>query len=57
MSKVFATVKRFFMGRNRGAAAVEYGLMVTLIAAVIVATVASIGTGVKKGFTTVLTSL
>jgi pilus assembly protein Flp/PilA len=38
---------------ERGATAVEYGLLVVLIAAVIVATVVTLGTDVKKGFDTV----
>ena len=38
---------------ERGATAVEYGLMVALIAAVIVAIVATLGTQVKTAFTTV----
>jgi pilus assembly protein Flp/PilA len=57
MSKMCAAVKGFFTRRSQGATAVEYGLLVTLIAAVIVATVASIGTAVEKGFTTVLSNL
>ncbi len=39
--------------RERGATAVEYGLIVALIAAVIVAIVASVGGEVKEGFETV----
>lgn len=38
---------------ERGATAVEYGLIVALIAAVIVALVAAVGSGVKEGFDTV----
>ena len=38
---------------DRGATAVEYGLMVALIAAVIVTMVASVGTEVNDAFTTV----
>ncbi len=43
--------------RERGATAVEYGLIVALIAAVIVAIVASVGTEVKEGFETVNSEL
>lgn len=39
-----------FITDERGASAVEYGLLVALIAAVIVAIVASVGTKVKLGF-------
>jgi pilus assembly protein Flp/PilA len=42
---------------EKGATAVEYGLMVALIAAVIVGIVYSIGQEVKTGFQTVLTEL
>jgi pilus assembly protein Flp/PilA len=42
---------------ERGATAVEYGLMVVLIAAVIVGIVYLIGQNVLQGFTTVNTEL
>jgi pilus assembly protein Flp/PilA len=42
---------------ERGAAGVEYGLLVALIAAVIVATVATLGTQVESGFQTVVNNL
>ena len=42
---------------ERGATAVEYGLIVALIAAVIVAVVALLGTEIKEAFQTVLTKL
>ncbi|MEP7740083.1 Flp family type IVb pilin [Nocardioides sp. 31GB23] len=42
---------------DRGATAVEYGLMVALIAAVIVGTVALIGTELQAAFQTVLDEL
>ena len=42
---------------EEGATAVEYGLLVALIAAVIVVTVVSLGTKVKTGFTTVDSNL
>jgi pilus assembly protein Flp/PilA len=38
---------------ERGATAVEYGLLVALIAAVIVAIVATLGTQINTAFTTV----
>jgi|SoimicmetaTmtHAB_FD_contig_51_2571781_length_487_multi_2_in_0_out_0_1 pilus assembly protein Flp/PilA len=42
---------------ERGATAVEYGLMVALIAAVIVTVVATLGTQVNAAFTTVSNAL
>ncbi len=46
-----------FVKEDTGATAVEYGIMVAAIAAVIVAVVLSIGTETKSGFTTVDTAL
>lgn len=43
--------------RDRGATAVEYGLLVALIAAVIVTIVATLGTQIRAAFTTVSTQL
>jgi pilus assembly protein Flp/PilA len=45
------------MDRDRGATAVEYGLMVALIAAVIVATVTTLGTEINTAFQKVLTAV
>ena len=46
------------LGRDdRGATAVEYGLIVALIAAVIVVTVGLLGTAVNNAFNTVLTNM
>ena len=42
---------------ERGATAVEYGMMVALIAAVIVTVVATLGTQVNAAFTKVSTAL
>ena len=47
-------------GRNdeeKGATAVEYGLLVALIAAIIVGTVATLGTQILAGFQTVSTAV
>jgi len=46
-----------FVADENGAAGVEYGLLVALIAAVIVGTVKTLGTQVKTGFTTVTAAL
>jgi pilus assembly protein Flp/PilA len=43
--------------RDRGATAVEYGLIVALIAAVIVVIVATLGGQIAAAFTTVSTQL
>jgi len=46
-----------FWKDEEGATAVEYGLIVALIAAVIVGTVGSIGEKIEAAFTTILTEL
>ena len=46
-----------FVRDDQGAAGVEYGLLVALIAAVIVGVVSALGTKVKAGFQTVCTAL
>ena len=46
-----------FLNDENGAAGVEYGLLVALIAAVIVGTVQTLGTQVKAGFTTISSAL
>jgi pilus assembly protein Flp/PilA len=46
-----------FMKEEDGATAVEYGLMVALIAAVIVVMVGNVGTKVNNAFTTVNSKL
>ena len=43
--------------REDGATAVEYGLIVALIAAIIVGIVATVGTDVKKAFTDIANQL
>lgn len=47
---------RFFKDEE-GATAVEYGLLVALIAAVIVTTVGLLGTQINTAFNTILTAL
>lgn len=43
--------------REKGATAVEYGIMVALIAAIIVGTVATLGTQIDTAFQTIVTEL
>lgn len=46
-----------FIRDEEGATAVEYGLMVALIAAVIITAVTNIGTGINNAFNTVATAV
>ncbi len=55
MKKALAFLKNF--KNEKGAAAVEYGVMVALIAAVIVLTVTTIGQQLNTAFTKVVTAL
>ncbi len=55
--KYLANKVQQFFADEQGATAVEYGLMVALIAAVIVATVALIGGQLNTAFTKVNTAL
>jgi pilus assembly protein Flp/PilA len=55
MKKVWEYLKNF--KNQRGAAAVEYGIMVALIAAVIVLTVTTLGQQVNTAFTKVVNAL
>ncbi|MGH2767833.1 MAG: Flp family type IVb pilin [Actinomycetota bacterium] len=43
--------------KEEGATAVEYGMLVALIAAVIVATVVTLGTEIKAAFDTIVANL
>jgi pilus assembly protein Flp/PilA len=52
-SKMIAKMQALWATREHGAAAVEYGLLVALIAAVIVVAVATLGTKVNTAFSTV----
>jgi pilus assembly protein Flp/PilA len=45
------------LGREEGATAVEYGLMVALIAVVIIGAVTTLGTNLSTKFTTVGSSI
>ena len=55
--KTLTRAWRQFWQDESGASAVEYGLLTALIAAVIVGTVATLGTTIEGGFQTVLTAL
>jgi len=57
LAKVQTTIFHARTAKERGATAVEYGLMVALIAAVIVAVVATLGGQVKDAFQTVSDSI
>jgi pilus assembly protein Flp/PilA len=45
------------LSSEKGATAVEYGLLVALIAAVIIATVVTLGTQINTAFTAITTKL
>jgi pilus assembly protein Flp/PilA len=53
----FADLVEKSRDRERGATAVEYGLLVALIAAVIVTVVATLGTKIEGAFQTVVNAL
>jgi len=58
MSRLYVAALMWLRSRDeRGATAVEYGMMVALIAAVIVTVVATLGTQVNNAFTTVSNAL
>ena len=57
MRKLITKTQAAWANRDRGATAVEYGLIVALIAAVIVATVALLGGEIEDAFDTVLQAI
>ncbi|MDQ0258723.1 pilus assembly protein Flp/PilA [Sinomonas atrocyanea] len=62
MEKVFISVLAFWNGivndeKEKGATAVEYGLLVALIAAVIIGTVVTLGGQINSAFQTISTKL
>ena len=61
MLNVFVSLQSYLSAAlrrdDRGATAVEYGLLVALIAAVIVAIVATLGTQISTAFATVSSAL
>jgi pilus assembly protein Flp/PilA len=56
MSKLLMGLKSFFK-EDTGATAIEYGLLVGLIAAVIVVVVTALGTTLEDKFTSILCAL
>jgi len=57
MTKLAARIQTIVAVREKGATAVEYGLMVALIAAVIIAGVTLIGTNSGNTFNNVATAI
>ncbi len=58
MSRALTALRtRVQLGRENGATAVEYGLMVALIAVAIIGTVTALGTGLNGLFTTITAAL
>ena len=55
--RIWVASLAFFARDEKGATAVEYGIMVALIAAVIIATVRVLGGQVKSAFCTVVSNL
>ncbi len=56
MQNIIATAKQFINDES-GATAVEYGMIVALIAAIIIATVTTLGTQINNAFTAITTAL
>jgi pilus assembly protein Flp/PilA len=57
MTRLLTSLQARVATRDRGATAVEYGLLVALIAAVIVAVVVILGQQVNNAFNSVSTSI
>ncbi|MGO4596690.1 Flp family type IVb pilin [Terrabacter sp. 2RAF25] len=57
MTKLVAKIQTVLAARDKGATAVEYGLMLALIAAVIIAGVTLIGTNSGNTFNNVATAI
>jgi pilus assembly protein Flp/PilA len=53
MTATYARLQALWATRERGATAVEYGLMVALIAVVVIGAVTLLGTNLNDKFTTV----
>ena len=52
-----SSLRTRFEDRTKGATAVEYGLMVALIAAVIIVAITALGTEIKGLFTSIVTAI
>jgi pilus assembly protein Flp/PilA len=57
MKRILNKVVYFLTSRERGATAVEYALMVALIAMAIIIAVTALGGGISTAFTTITTRL
>jgi len=57
MLKLYTKARVLWATRDRGATAVEYGLIVALIAAVIVVVVTTLGTEINAAFTKVANAI
>jgi pilus assembly protein Flp/PilA len=55
--KRLATIARNFVREDEGAALLEYGMLVLLIAVLCIVAVRAIGTKVSNGFTTINSNL
>lgn len=53
VSKMVAKMQALWATREQGATAVEYGMLVALVAAVIVAVVLTLGQKINTAFTTI----
>jgi pilus assembly protein Flp/PilA len=54
---LYSKVSALWATRDQGASAVEYGLLIAAIAAIIVGVVFTLGTKVKAGFSTTCTAM
>jgi pilus assembly protein Flp/PilA len=57
MIYLYAKVQALWATRDQGASAVEYGLLVAAIAAIIVVVVFTLGTKIKSAFSTTCTNI
>ena len=57
MKRILNKVVYFLINRERGATAVEYALMVALIAVAIIVAVTALGGGISTAFQTITTRL
>lgn len=57
LTALLTVLGRRFADKTKGATAVEYGIMVALIAAIIVAVVAALGTDIQAAFQRVVNAI